>query len=122
MGSFDRFFAFLLEKTCGNLPLWLTPIQAEIINVGSAHRQYAELINRQLKADNIRTELSDENQTVSKRIREAEIQKIPYILVVGDRELANNSVNVRSRKGNEGEINLEKLIERIGREIAEKTV
>ena len=122
MGSFDRFFAFLLEKTCGNLPLWLTPIQAEIINVGSAHRQYAELINRQLKANNIRTELSDENQTVSKRIREAEIQKIPYILVVGDRELANNSVNVRSRKGNEGEINLEKLIERIGREIAEKTV
>jgi len=97
MGAFERFMAFLLEKSCGALPLWLSPIQVEIINVGSAHRQYANFINQQLTTNNIRTNLSDENLTVSRRIRDAEIQKIPYILVVGDKEVKNKTVNVRHR-------------------------
>jgi len=112
-----------LEHFAGALPLWLSPIQVEIINVGSAHRQYANFVNQQLTTNNIRTNLSDENLTVSKRIREAEIQKIPYILVVGDKEIKNKTVNVRHyRRGQEGEIKIEKLIEKLKNEIENKTI
>ena len=123
MGAFERFMAFLLEKSCGALPLWLSPIQVEIINVGSAHRRYANFINQQLTTNNIRAHLSDENLTVSKRIREAEIQKIPYILVVGDKEVKNKTVNVRHyHRGIEGEIKINKLIEKIKTEIENKII
>jgi len=123
MGAFERFMAFLLEKSCGALPLWLSPIQVEIINVGSAHRQYANFINQQLTTNNIRAHLSDENLTVSKRIREAEIQKIPYILVAGDKEVKNKTVNVRHyHRGIEGEIKINKLIEKIKTEIENKII
>ena len=123
IGAVERTMAFLLEHFAGALPLWLSPVQAEIINVGSAHRQYAKFINEELKTKNIRTNLSDENLTVSKRIREAEIQKIPYILVVGDKEVANKTVNVRHyRRGQEGEIKIEKLIEKLQNEIENKVI
>ena len=122
LGSIERFVGVLLEHFAGALPLWLSPVQAEIINVGSAHQKYAQEIYSRLLGNDIRVSLSDENLTVSKRIREAEIQKIPYILVVGDKELVNNSVNVRSRKGNEGEIKLEKFLEKIRQEIAKKII
>lgn len=119
LGSIERFVGVLLEHYAGALPLWLSPVQVEIINVGAGHRKYAQEIYLQLSENNIRASLSDENLTVSKRIREAELQKIPYILVVGDEELRNNSVNVRSKKGNE-EIKLETFIEKIKKEIEEK--
>jgi threonyl-tRNA synthetase len=148
LGSYERFLVLLLEHFAGALPLWLSPVQAEVINVGSAHRQYAELINKQLTTNNIRTQLSDENLTVSKRIREGEIRKIPYILVVGDEEIKNKTVNVRhyrrpdlksgsrpqGRDGQEavprselrsaigGETPIENLIEKILKEIREKTI
>ena len=122
-GSLERFIGVLLENFSGALPLWISPVQVEIINVGSAHRQYASFVNKQLLANNIKTQLSDENLTVSKRIREAEIQKIPYILVVGDKEMKNKTVNVRHyRRGLEGEIKIEKLIEKIKKEIENKTI
>jgi len=123
IGSFERFIGILIEHFAGELPLWLSPVQAEIINVGAAHREYAKLINQKLITNNIRTQLSDENLTVSKRIREAEIQKIPYILVVGDKEIQNKSVNVRHyKRGQEGKLSLDKLIEKIKREIENKIV
>ncbi len=131
IGSFERFIGILIEHFAGALPLWLSPIQTEIINVGAAHRSYADLINQQLITNNIRTNLSDENLTVSKRIREAEIQKIPYILVVGDKEVQNKTVNVRHRgqssfakatAGKDGEIKIDELIEKIRKEIESKTI
>ena len=81
------------------------------------------LFNQQLITNNIRTNLSDENLTVSKRIRDAEIQKVPYILVVGDKEVQNKTVNVRHyRRGQEGEIKIEKLIEKLKKEIENKII
>ncbi len=119
-GSFDRFFAFLLEKTAGCLPLWLSPVQARIINIGLNHKNYAEEILKKLKENNIRSELMSE-ETVGKRIREAEIQKIPYILIVGDKEIKNKTVNVRHfGRGQEGEIKINELIEKIKKEIKNK--
>lgn len=123
LGSLERFFGLLIEHYAGALPLWLSPIQAEIINIGSDHQKYAQEIHSQLLANDIRAKLSNENQTVSKRIREAEIQKTPYILVVGDKEVANETINVRHyRRGQEGEIKLEKFLEKIGKEIAGKVI
>jgi len=123
LGSIERFVGVLLEHFSGALPLWLSPVQLEIINVGSGHRQYAKEIYSQLLENNIRASISDENLTVSKRIREAEIQKIPYILIVGDKELKNKTVNVRHyRRGQEGEIKIEKLIEKLKKEIENKTI
>jgi threonyl-tRNA synthetase len=121
LGSLERFFGLLIEHYAGALPLWLSPVQVEIINIGAAHWDYAEKIRSQLSENEIRAKLSDENMTVSKRIREAELQKIPYILVVGDKEIQNNSVNIRSRKETE-EIKLEKFIEKIKKEIKEKII
>lgn len=119
-GSFDRFFAFLLEQTAGNLPVWLSPIQAVVINIGLNHQKYAEEIVNELKVNGIRVEIKSEN-TVGKRIRESEIQRIPYILVVGDKEIQNKTINVRHYKeGQIGEIKISGLINRIKKEIIEK--
>ena len=120
-GSFERFFAFLLEKTAGKLPLWLSPEQAVVIGVGESHKKYAEEILGQLKNIGIRAALLSED-TVGKRIREAELQKIPYILVVGDKEVQNKSVNVRHyERGQEGEIKVLEFLEKLKEEIVKKS-
>ncbi|MCL5004765.1 MAG: threonine--tRNA ligase, partial [Patescibacteria group bacterium] len=81
-GSFDRFFAFLIEKTCGNLPLWLAPVQAKILAISQKQQAYAEKILNELGNSGIDAELAPSDETLGKRIREAEMQKIPYILIV----------------------------------------
>ena len=121
MGSFERFFAFLVEKTCGNLPLWLTPVQVRILAVSVKQKPYAEKLLTELQENNISAELAPTDETIGKRIREAELQKIPYILVVGDREEKSDSVAVRQRsKGDLGAMKLEKFIEKIQKEIEDK--
>jgi len=123
MGSFDRFMAFLIEKTCGNLPLWLSPVQAVILPISEKQNSYAEKILGEMKHENIRIEIPDSNETLGKRIREAELKKIPYILVVGDKEIAANSVSVRQRiKGDLGALKLSEIIEKLKKEISEKTI
>lgn len=123
LGSMERFIGVLLEHYAGALPLWLSPAQAWIIPIGSEHRKYAEEIKDKLKSLGVRVEAKVEAETVSKKIREGEIQKIPYILVVGEREMKANSVRIRQRqKGDIGEIKLDEFIERIDKEIKEKTI
>ena len=121
LGSIERFTGVLLENYAGALPLWLSPIQVWIIPIGSKHKKYAEKIEKELKEKNIRVELKNESETISKKIREGEIQKIPYMLVVGDRERKNESVRIRERKkGDIGEIKLNKFIEKLIEEIEKK--
>jgi threonyl-tRNA synthetase len=123
LGSFDRFFGVIIEHFAGAFPLWLSPTQAEIINVGSAQRKYAKEVYEKLAGVGVRAKLSDENLTVSKRIRDAEIMKIPYILVVGEKEQKNGTVNVRHyRHGQEGEVKIDKFVEKINREREDKTI
>lgn len=121
-GSFDRFFAFLIEKTCGSLPLWLAPVQIRILAVSEKQQDYAKKVLEELKNNLIEAELASSDETLGKRIREAELQKIPYTLIVGDKEVNSNSVSARSRKGDEGVMALEKFIEKIKIEIGEKVV
>lgn len=97
LGSMERFFGVLIEYYAGAFPLWLSPIQTAIINVGSSHENYAKEILKKLAENNIDAQLFNDNQTVGKRIREAEMQKIPYILVAGDKEITEKTIAVRKR-------------------------
>jgi len=96
-GSFERFIGVLIEHTAGNLPTWLSPIQARLVPVGKAHRPYAEKILNLFKERGVRADISPEHETVGKNIRQGELEKIPYLLVVGDKEIKAKTVNVRER-------------------------
>ncbi len=97
MGSFERFMAFLIEQTAGAFPLWLAPIQVTIISVGSDHIDYCQQLANELKANNIRVEVDDANETVGNKIRKAVHNKIPYIIVIGDKEMESGQLAVRER-------------------------
>ncbi|GAH31202.1 unnamed protein product, partial [marine sediment metagenome] len=114
LGSIERFIGVLLEHYAGALPFWLSPVQIYVIPVGNAHNKYAQQIAKQLQEKDIRVEVKDQNETVSKKIRNGELQKIPYMLVVGDKEMKSKSVRVRDRKkGDVGIKKVEKFIKTI---------
>lgn len=120
-GSFERFIGILLEHFTAALPLWLAPEQIWIIPVGSRHEQYAQEIAKKFRVSGFRFQVKDENETVSKKIREGELQKIPYILVVGDKEMESQTVRVRERgKGDIGEVKIERFIGNVLKEIKKK--
>jgi threonyl-tRNA synthetase len=98
-GSFERFIALLLEHTAGALPLWLAPVQAVVLPIADRHADYARSVRDQLATAGLRTELDERQEKINYKIREAQLQKIPYMLVVGDREAADGTVSVRSRSG-----------------------
>lgn len=117
-GSFERFIGMLLEHFDGKLPLWLSPIQAEIMTIGEKQEKYAAEVAEKLSAAGIRAKLNRENATISKKIREAEIRAVPYILVVGDKEMQNQTINVRHyRQKDLGEMKSAELSEKILKEI-----
>ena len=113
LGSIERFIGVLLENYAGALPFWLAPEQIWIIPVGSRHEKYAREVGERFKISNLRFKVKDENETVSKKIRDGELQKIPYLLVVGDKEMKTKSVRVRSKNKDLGIIKLTKFLEKI---------
>ncbi|MFH1392955.1 MAG: threonine--tRNA ligase [Patescibacteria group bacterium] len=120
-GSFERFIGILVENYQGAFPVWLSPVQVKILNITDRNLKYSEKILEKLKKEGVRVELDNENETVGKKIRNAELEKIPYILVVGDKEEKNDSVAIRERgKGDLGAMKLEKFIEKIQKEIESK--
>jgi threonyl-tRNA synthetase len=121
LGSIERFIGVLLENTGGALPLWLAPEQIWVIPVGKKHEKYAKEIVDELISCELRVKLKNENETVSKKIREGEIQKIPYMVVIGDKEKEKKNLRVRERgKGDIGEMKLENFIEKLKKEIERK--
>ncbi len=118
VGALERTIAFLIEHCSGNLPLWLSPAQAAIIPISSKHQKYAQKIAEKLEKSGIRMEILDQNETVSYKIRSAEIKKIPYLLIVGDKEIKKKTVSVRKRqKGDLGSKKIESFIKTILKEI-----
>jgi len=107
LGSIERFIAILLEHYAGALPFWLSPVQVYVIPVANRHNKYAKQVAEQLEEKAVRVKLKDQNETVSKKIRDSELQKIPYMLVVGDKEMKSKSVRVRDRK--KGDIGIKKV-------------
>ena len=121
LGSSDRFMAFLIEETKGALPLWLAPTQAKILPISDAQLEYAREIEKEYRKAGIRIEVDDRNEKIGYKIREAQLQKIPYMLVAGDKEIEANAVAVRSRKeGDLGQVNKEEFLERMQEEIENK--
>jgi len=120
-GSLERFIGLLIEHYAGAFPLWISPLQVIVLPIADRHFDYAKKIAAALEAQDIRVEANLKSETLGAKIRAAEMQKIPYILVVGDKEMAAKTVAVRSReKGDEGQHKLEKLIKRLKEEIEKK--
>jgi len=120
-GSLERWVGILIEHYAGAFPVWLSPIQIMVIPIAEKHNQYTQEIVKFLKENNIRAELDERNETTSAKIRNAEIQKIPYILVVGDREVTKKTVNVRARGEKVlGEMSVEDFLKRVTSDIAKR--
>ncbi len=100
-GSMERFVAILLEHTGGNFPLWLTPEQAIVLPISEKYEKYAEKVLNLLKNDEIRALFDNRNETVGKKIREAEMNKIPYMIIIGENEEAEGKITVRQHGGND---------------------
>ncbi len=111
-GSMERFIAILLEHTGGNFPLWLMPEQAIVLSVSEKYEKYAEKVLNSLENDEIRALADDRNETVGKKIREAEMQKFPYMIIVGEQEENDNTITVRQHGGEDlGTIKVEDFIQ-----------
>lgn len=120
LGSMERFIGALLEHYAGALPLWLSPVQVAVIPITDKQKDCATLIRNKLLDNDIRTELNDKNETLNYKIREAQSQKIPYMLIVGEKEVSGNLVSVRSRVKDEGQVKLDEFIEKITKENKER--
>jgi threonyl-tRNA synthetase len=101
-GSFERFIGILIEHYAGDFPLWLAPLQALVLPITARHVDYGCKVREKLRAAGIRAEMDDRNEKLSFKIREAELQKVPIMLVVGDQEEANGTVTPRRRRGAPG--------------------
>ena len=117
LGSSDRFISFLLEETKGNLPVWVAPVQVKILPITDNQHEYAYKVKEVLQSKGIRVEVDDRNEKTGYKIREAQLQKIPYMLIVGEKEVAGNTVSIRSRE--EGDIGA-KSVEEFTKEIVER--
>ena len=121
LGSSDRFISFLLEETKGALPLWIAPVQIKILPITDNQQEYAYKIKEELQKNEIRVEVDDRNEKTGYKIREAQLQKIPYMLIVGEKEVESNTVAIRSREeGDIGTKDIKDFIEMIKKEIKEK--
>jgi threonyl-tRNA synthetase len=120
-GSFERFIALLIENYAGAFPLWLAPVQAVVLPIADRHVDYARSVGARLQAAGLRFEVDERQEKINLKIREAELQKIPFMLVVGDREAAEGKVAVR-RHGmkDEGPEALDRFIERAQAEVVSK--
>ena len=114
LGTSDRFISFLLEETKGALPLWLSPVQVKVLSIADRHIEYAKKVVSKLASENLRVEIDDRSEKIGYKIREAQLQKIPYMLIIGDKEVEQNQVGVRSRSdGDIGAMSLEDFINKI---------
>lgn len=121
IGSFERFFSFLIEHHGGDFPLWFTPEQIYIIPISDKHAQYAKEVYERLREAQLRVKLDDRTKSMQSRIRDAEKMKIPYIVVVGDKEIETETISVRARKNKEeGLMKVQEFIDNLREEIRNK--
>ena len=112
MGSLERFFGILIENYGGDFPLWLAPVQTKVLTIAERHDDYAKEICRQFKAAEIRAETDVRNEKIGYKIREASLRKIPYLVIIGDKEVAEQQITVRKRNGeNVGPFSIVEFIE-----------
>ena len=122
-GSIERFIGILVEHFAGKFPTWLSPVQVKILPIVEKVNGYAEKVMRELEAEGIRVELDDRNEKIGYKIREARNERVPYIVIVGEKEEEDNNISLRSRKnGDEGNIEINELIDRIKKEVLNREI
>jgi len=121
LGSSDRFMAFLIEETKGAFPLWLSPTQVKILPITDNQHEYSEKLKEKLHQEKIRVELDDRNEKVGYKIREAQLEKVPYMVVIGAKEVEDGTVSVRSREDSENKVmKIDEFIEKLKKQIENK--
>jgi threonyl-tRNA synthetase len=121
-GSYERFIGIMIEHYAGEFPLWLAPVQAIVLPISDRLNEYAESVRERLRAAGLRVELDDRGESVGRKIREAELRKIPNMLIVGDREAEGDSVSLRQhRSGDQGNVPVSELIEKLVSEASSRT-
>ncbi len=121
LGSSDRFISFLLEETKGSLPIWVAPTQVKILPITDKQHEYAKELKQKFLKEGIRVVLDDKNEKIGYKIREAQLEKVPYMLVIGQKEVDENLVAIRSRKnGDEGTMKQDEFISKVKKEIEDK--
>jgi len=121
MGSLERFFGILIEHYAGVFPLWLAPVQVELLTIADRHASYAGTLSEALRSEGIRTIVNDDNEKIGYKIRSATIRKVPYLVIIGDREVADEKVTVRKRTGeNIGPFSLDEFIGLLTRQVMDK--
>ena len=117
-GSMERFVAVLIEHTGGKFPLWLAPDQVVVMPISEKFNDYAQKLSDLLNNSDIRTVLDDRNEKIGRKIRDNELKKIPYLLIVGENEMNNNTVSVRRQgQGDMGTMSVEDFISKINEEV-----
>lgn len=122
LGSFERFIGVLIEHFAGNFPLWLSPVQVKVLPIADIHKKYAEGVFEELKKNGIRTELDENNEKLGKKIRDGKIQKVPYLLVIGDKEAKGGTITVEGRNAYKDTVSIGELVEKLKKEIKEKSL
>ena len=121
-GSLERFVAVLTEHTCGHFPLWLTPVQATVLPISDKFNDYAEKVRQYLDEHNVRTEIDARSEKIGRKIRDNEMQHIPYLLIVGEKEASNGTVSVRKQgEGDKGAMKFEEFADKIAQEVLQET-
>lgn len=122
-GSFERFIGIITEHFAGAFPVWLSPVQVSILPISDHQKEYAEKVKAILEEKGIRVELDARQEKIGYKIREAQLQKVPYMLILGEKEVEVNAVGVRKRKeGDIGQMSIEDFVSMISKEIEEKTI
>jgi len=122
LGSYERFMAILIEHFAGAFPLWLSPVQVKVLPIGEAHQKFGGEVFEKLKENDIRTELDDSGETLGKKIRQGKMEKVPYMLVIGTKEVEEKKVTIENRdKGNQGTLEIDELIVKLKNEITKKS-
>ncbi len=120
-GSMERFCAVLIEHTAGKFPLWLTPEQVVVLPISEKYNEYAQKVSNQLNISDIRAGIDDRNEKIGRKIRDNEIKRIPYLLIVGEKEFESNTVAVRRQgEGDQGSMSIDEFSAFIGKEVSEQ--
>ena len=120
LGSLERFFGILIEHYAGNFPLWLTPVQVKVLPIADRHKEFAGKVEQQLSAKGFRVEIDGRNEKMGYKIREAEVNKIPYMIIIGDKELENNKISVRHKgEGDLGQMEISDFIDNLIKGVSE---
>ncbi|MBQ3073765.1 MAG: threonine--tRNA ligase, partial [Ruminococcus sp.] len=123
IGCYERTLALLIEKYAGAFPMWLAPVQVKILPIADRHHDYAYDVKKALEAKGMRVEVDDRSEKVGYKIREAQLEKVPYMVILGDKDIENNTVSIRARKaGDLGAMSLDAFIERAVEEIESKVI